>query len=148
VSAGALWATYLSTTDRANHFAAIESLSGGLGDVFGAWRMEHTPQPKKFPAIVLWGGPSNWLGLSFEQASMRYRDALLADGHFVVECIHGSGHTVPPIEAPEGDTGFRSLWRFMLDHPYDLRAGESPYLETGLPDVFPEWCRIAGAARE
>jgi hypothetical protein len=28
----------------------------------------------------------------------------------------------------------------MFDHPYTV--SESPYLEDGLPDVFPDWCRI------
>lgn len=27
------------------------------------------PQPNKFPAMVLWGGASDWLILSFDQAS-------------------------------------------------------------------------------
>lgn len=143
VSAGGLWVSYLSTTLAANYFAAIESLSGGLGGVLGVWQLEWVPQPRKFPAIVLWGGPADWLGLSFEEASIRYRDALLDDGHFVVECVHGSGHGVPPIEAPEGVTRFQMLWRFMLDHPYDLPAGASPYHQAGLPDSFAEWCRVA-----
>lgn len=144
VSAGALWLTYLATTDRANYFAAIEVLSGGLGDMLGVWRMEYQPQPRKYPAIVLWGGPTDWLALSFHEASMRLRDALLADDHFVIECTHTAGHAVPPVTPPPGDTRFRFLWRFMFDHPYGLGANESPYLTTGLPDVFPDWCRIAG----
>ena len=143
VSAGALWVTYLSTTERARHFAAMESLSGGLGEIPNVWQMQYQPQPNKFPAIVLWGGSSDWLVLNFERASMNYRDALRADGHFVVECIHNAGHAIPPIMAPPGsNTRFYSLWRFMLDHPYGIEAGESPYLTSGLPAGFPPWCRI------
>ncbi len=144
VSAGALWLTHLSTTDRVDHFAAVESLSGGLGEVLGVWEMAWTPQPHKFPALVLWGGVIDWLGLSFHEASLRYRDALIDDGHFVVTCTHDAGHAVPPIEAPaETQTRFLALWSFMLDHPYGTPPGHSPYFQTGLPDFFPDWCEIA-----
>lgn len=143
VSAGGLWATYLSTTERADHFAAFEILSGGLGDMLGVWRMEYAPTARKFPAIVLWGGMADWLGLDFNLASIRYRDALIDDDHFVVECIHDAGHGMPPVEVEEGETKFRMLWRFMLDHEYDLEPGASPYHEAGLPDVFEDWCRVA-----
>jgi len=144
VSAGGLWLTYLSTSDRADYFAAINVMSGGLGEVPFAWRMEYRPQAHKFPAIVLWGGPSDWLGLSFADASTRYRDALLADQHFVVQCVHSSGHEVPPVPSPaDGGTRFRPLWRFLLDHPYGLAPGASPYFAQGLPAGMPSWCTIA-----
>lgn len=142
VSAGALWATYVSTSDRANYLAAVETLSGGLGEVLGTWRMEYTSQPNKFPALVLWGGSRDWLGLSFNEASIRYRDALLADGHFVIECIHDAGHAMPPVEAAPGASRFNALWRFLLDHRYGLDPGDSPYRTSGLPADFPKWCRM------
>jgi hypothetical protein len=144
VSAGALWLTHLSTTERVNHLSSVVSLSGGLGNEYGVWRMEYAPQPHKFPALVLWGGPTDWLGLSFEEASTRYRDELVADDHFVVQCVHDAGHAMPPIDPPpDGGTRFRAIWRFLLDHPYGLLPGESPYLEDGLPPEVPEWCSIA-----
>lgn len=143
VSAGALWVTHVSTTSRAQYFAAFESLSGGLGEVGGAWRMDYAPQPNKFPTMVLWGGPNDRLVLSFDRASQRYRDALLADGHFVLACTHDAGHAMPPIMGPPGSTRFYALWRFMLDHPYGLPPGESPYKTTGLPPEMPSWCSIA-----
>jgi hypothetical protein len=145
VSAGALWVTYLSTTAEANRFAAIESLSGGLGeDPTGTWKINFVPQDNKFPAIVLWGGPFDWLIINFNQASQKYRDALLADHHFVVQCEHDAGHAIPPIPAPtDGGTRFVPLWQFMLDHPYGLPPGYSPYLQSGLPASFPPWCSIA-----
>ena len=143
VSAGGLWVTHVSTTPQAEYFAAFESLSGGLGELLGVWEMQWAPQPHKFPAIVLWGGDGDWLGLSFKDASLRYRDALRDDGHFVVQCVHTAGHAVPPIEAPgEMETRFRALWTFMLDHPYGTPAGWSPYLDAGLPEFFPQWCEI------
>jgi hypothetical protein len=145
VSAGALWVTYLSTQPNVSHFAGIESLSGGLGsDPFGAWKMPWVAQPNKFPALVLWGGPTDSLVVNFEAASKLYRDDLRKDNHFVVECTHDAGHAMPPIPEPtDGTTRFACLWRFMLDHPYGLLPGESPYTKTGLPPVFPSWCSIA-----
>ena len=58
-----------------------------------------------------------------------------------LECIHDSGHDVPPIEPPDPDTTkFWSLWQFMMDHPYG--TDPSPY-ENGLPAGFPDWCQVA-----
>ncbi len=144
VSAGGLWVTYMAMTPRVGYFAAVESLSGGLGDVAGVWHIDYHPQPNKFPAVVLWGGPTDWLGVNFERASMKLRDELIDDGHFVVTCTHMSGHAVPPIMAPPGGgTRFYSLWRFMLDHPFGTPPGFSPYQMSGLPSEFPDWCQIA-----
>lgn len=124
-------------------FAAIESLSGGLGEQAVVFRMEYTPQANKFPALVLWGGPSDWLGLSFQDASIRYRDELSRDGHFVVQCTHAAGHAIPPIPAPAGGgTRFRFLWQFMMDHTYGMAPGTSPWLTAGLPTTAPSWCSI------
>ena len=102
--------------------------------------MEFQPKPNKFPAIVLWGGAGDWLGISFADASVKFRNELRNDDHFVVECTHDQGHAVPPIEGPTpGDTKFWSLWQFMKDHPY---GAKSPYT-SGLPAGFPDWCSIA-----
>lgn len=140
VSAGALWLTHLMSTDRVDYLAAVESLSGGLGRVSGAWQMSFVPRPYKFPAIVLWGGPNDWLGLSFAEASEELRNELVADGHFVVTCTHDAGHAIPPIQPPPNSrTRFWSLWRFMLDHPYGV---PSPYQAEGLPSGFPPWCSL------
>lgn len=144
VSAGGLWVSYLSTTPHVKWLAAVESLSGGLGEEPIGFKMTYAPQPNKFPALVLWGGPSDWLGLSFQDASTRYRDALIADHHFVVTCTHDKGHAMPPIPSPgDGTTKFKPLWEFMLDHTYGLPAGTSPYQKTGLPKDMPSWCKIA-----
>jgi len=146
VSAGALWVTYLSTTTRANYFASIESLSGGLGEEPFVFKMEYKPQPNKFPALVLWGGASDWMLLNFDQASRNYRDALIADGHFVETCTHDKGHAMPPIAEPtDGSTKFKMLWQFFLDHPYGTPPGSSPYFASGLPASTPPWCKIASA---
>lgn len=144
VSAGALWLTWLSSTEVVDYLASVMSLSGGLGEAYGYWAMEFTPRERVFPAFVLNGGSGDWLGLDFHGASERYVEALQEDGHFVVACEHDAGHDMPPMEAPvEGGTKFHALWQFMLDHPYGTAAGTSPYDETGLPETYPEWCWIA-----
>lgn len=148
VSAGGLWLTYLSTTDRANFFGSVEVLSGGLGEVPFAWRMAYAPQANKFPAMVLWGGPTDFLGVNFDQASQRLRDELVRDQHFVLQCVHSMGHALPPIAAPPGGgTRFRALWQFFLDHPFGSEPGSSPYFAGGLPPDMPPWCAIASPRR-
>jgi len=146
VSAGALWLAHLTSTPRADHLASVVSLSGGLGrDPLGVWDMMFAPQAHKFPAIVLWGGlTDNLIIVDFAAASVRLRDALIDDGHFVVTCTHGAGHAVPPIDPPpDGGTRFRFLWRFMAEHPYGTPAGTSPWQAAGLPPEAPPWCAIA-----
>ncbi len=142
VSAGGLWLTFLSTTPRVNHLASIASLSGGLGQQRGVLAMHYEPQDNKFPALVLWGGPTDHFIIDFEQASMLYRDALRCDHHFAVQCIHDAGHAVPPLPVPDGGTRFESIWQFMLDHPYGLGPDQSPYLDGGLPGNLPSWCSV------
>jgi len=144
VSAGALWMTFVSTTERVDSLASVVSLSGGLGQVGSVWQMTYAPQANKYPAVVLWGGSTDWFIINFEASSERYRDELIADNHFVISCTHDSGHGVPPMEPPcEGCTRFGAIWQFFADHPYGLPAGYSPYQATGLPEGFPDWCEIA-----
>ncbi|MFZ9886034.1 MAG: hypothetical protein ACO3JL_00925 [Myxococcota bacterium] len=143
VSAGGLWVTYLMSSDRAERVASLETLSGGLGrDGLGVWEIEFQPSPHKYPALVLWGGSTDWLGINFEQASKRLRDALLENGHFVVTCTHDEGHAIPPVENTAGRTRFESLWSFLLDHPYGTTTSTTPY-QGGLPAVYPSWCGLA-----
>ena len=153
VSAGALWTSYAASQPIIDHFAAIMPLSGGLGSIAGTpWMMRFTPRANKFPALVLWGGPTDQLaiplggvnvGLDFNAASMRLRDALIADNHFVVTCTHNAGHAVPPLPQVPGVSRFNPLWQFFLDHPYGRAPRTSPYQATGLPMDMPPWCAIA-----
>ncbi|MDF1561906.1 MAG: hypothetical protein P1V51_02610 [Deltaproteobacteria bacterium] len=145
VSAGGLWLTYLSTLPAIDRFATVVPISGGLGaDPLGFWAMQYAPQANKFPAVVVWGGPTdNLVAVDFHAASQAYRDALIADGHFVVTCMHDAGHAVPPMDPPPGETMFHVLWTFMQDHPWGTPAGTSPYQATGLSAGWPDWCQIA-----
>lgn len=144
-SAGGLWTTYLSTTDKVDRVASILSISGGLGEVsLGiTWQITWAPKPNKFPALVVWGGATDWLAVNFDQASRRFRDALRADQHTVVTCMHNEGHKIPPFPAPtDGGTRFAAFWDFFHDHPYGLPPDTTPY-ETGLPSTFPSYCQLA-----
>lgn len=143
VSAGALWLTSLLTTTYAQRFASVAILSGGLGYVPNVVRLEYAPQPNKFPAVVVWGGPTDRLIVDFDDASRRLRDALVDDGHFVIACTHDRGHALPPLMAPAADEPRSAfVWRFFLDHPYGRAPATSPYLDAGLPPGAPSWCGI------
>lgn len=142
-SAGALWLTQISSTERVNHLATVVTISGGLGETdvepLDGLHMEFTPQANKFPAMLVVGHDDVFI-LNFTEATARYRDALLADGHFVIHCIHpDDGHVIPNFVPPQGMTKFWAAWRFMLDHPW----GTSPSPYTTLPVGFPDFCVIA-----
>lgn len=144
VSAGALF-TSLLAGGRGEYLSSILSLSGGVGGFIKNW----TSSPHQMPAMVLWGGQAdNCFGLmDFEATSHNLEAGLQDDGHFFIECVHNCGHSEPPMEVPEALTKFTSLWEFMLDHPYWLEPGDSPYLDGGIPPSIPEWCGIgAGSA--
>lgn len=158
VSAGALWTAQLAVA-RSERLSSIVSLSGGTGGFVRPW----STTAHRLPALVLWGGssdtyPSNVPIMNFEKASKDLGGALSAGGHFLVECTHNCGHSVPPFDAPPPGSGgllFDPLWRFVLDHPYWLAALESPYTGKPLPSFYPSWCgqqlgsatpRPAGAA--
>jgi hypothetical protein len=66
---------------------------------------------------------------------------LVTGGQFFVECVHNCGHSVPPFDPPMGESKFKPMWQFGLDHPFWLYPGESPY-ENGLPADMPDWCGI------
>jgi hypothetical protein len=145
VSAGALWTSQLAPR-RAGLIASFLSLSGGVGQA-GDWINPIMPwfgSTRAMPAVVLWGGPTDFCGVTFSVTSHYLENALDAEGHFYVECIHNCSHAEPPLVPPAGESKYSMLWQFMFDHPFWLRAGESPYQVTGLPANFPEWCGIGG----
>jgi hypothetical protein len=142
VSAGALWTSQLAG-GRGQYLSSIVSLSGGTGGLIKPF-----PNPeRRMPAIVLWGGPTdNCFGvMNFETASKDLEQNLASRGHFFLECVHNCGHAEPPIDAVDGLTSYASMWQFVLDHPYWIGAGESPYA-SGLPEIFPSWCAVGAAS--
>ena len=86
------------------------------------------------PVVVLWGGETdNCLGLlNFEQTSMNLEQELQKGEHFMVECIHNCGHAEPPFDS----NPVAPLIDFILQHPYWLEPGESPYR---WPDDAVKW---------
>jgi predicted esterase len=141
VSAGALWTSQLATL-RSERLSSMVSLSGGTGGIVRSW----STTPHRLPSLVLWGGasdmyPSNIPIMNFETASHDLEGALSTDGHFILECTHNCGHAVPPFDPPaSGALLFDPIWRFVLDHPYWLPAGKSPYAGKALPAAYPAWC--------
>lgn len=143
VSAGALWTGQLASL-RSGRLASMVSLSGGVGGIVRGW----TSSPHRVPALVLWGGandtyPSGVPIMNFQSASKSLLGSLGADGHYIVECTHNCGHTVPPFDVPAAGSGgfvFDPVWRFVLDHPYWLPPSKSPYGGKPLPPAYPAWC--------
>jgi hypothetical protein len=142
VSAGALFTDQLAG-GRGQHLSSILSLSGGVGGYVRPW----TQPDHKMSSLVLWGGPNDACGfsnisLNFEDASHNLETGLTSGGHFFLECIHNCGHAAPPLDVPAGTPAFAPLWQFVLDHPYWLPAGDSPYRSDGIPALLPTWCGI------
>lgn len=139
VSAGALFTSQLGGF-RGDYLSSIVVLSGGTG---GALIKPFANPEHRMPAVVLWGGPTDncFQVMNFEQTSKDLEKNLDARGHFFVECIHNCGHAEPPLDAAPGLSTYAPMWQFVLDHPYWLGAGESPYAE-GLPASMPGWCGV------
>ncbi len=145
-SAGALWTAQLAPR-RSTQISSMIVLSGGVGT--GAVALDPGTAVRAWPgeahavpAFVLWGGPSDFCFLLFQDTSRRLEGALASEGAFVEECIHNCMHSLPPFAAPPGGGQFDALWDFALSHPYWLEDGESPYQVTGLSAGTPEWCAI------
>jgi predicted esterase len=137
VSAGALWTAVLAG-GRGDYLSSFISLSGGTGGVIKPW----AKPAHKMPGIVLWGGPTDSCAglLSFESLSGTLEDELTSGGHFFLECIHNCGHSEPPLVG--AGSKYSGLWQFVLDHPFWLAPGESPYAGGAFPAGMPEWCGV------
>jgi hypothetical protein len=139
VSSGALFVDQLVSA-RSQYISSFESLSGGVGGIIKPWGH---PQ-HRVPGMVLWGGSGdNCMNLlSFDQGSQELETALQSDGNFFIECKHNCGHAEPPFDDNPGFSPYKPLWDFAFSHPYWLGAGQSPFLQDGLPNDFPSWCGI------
>jgi hypothetical protein len=84
--------------------------------------------------LLAWGGTADvYMGVvDFQEMSLAFSDSLRADGHFVAECNHGMGHTIPP-----GGTTWGHRWLFA----HEWGDEGSPFAQ-GLPAEFPEYCTI------
>ncbi len=147
VSAGALWTDQL-VGQRSQYLSSFLSLSGGVGTAQNTAIKPWTEPTHPIPSIVLWGGPNDICVLQqFQVLSQTLEQNLVKDGSFFVECIHNCGHAEPPFQPPSGYSTYAGLWQFVLDHPYWLPKGYSPYVSQGLPVSDPPWCGLgAGSA--
>lgn len=151
VSAGALFTDQLAQA-RSETLASFISLSGGTSaSVIRPWN----GAPRRLPGVVLWGGDGPptmdgnkdilgcvGLGMDFSVASRALETGMSEDGHFILECRHNCGHVEPPLEPLPGQSKYAGMWEFALNHPFWLPAGQSPFLENGLPAAMPPWCAI------
>jgi len=126
MSAGGLWSSYL-TVHEADWLASTAPLSGGSDSY------SYTTPASPIPVLLTWGGSSDLYGTySFEDASLYLSEALREDGHFVVECVHDDGHSLPP-------WGISYVWEFFEVHP---RGVDPEPWSGGLPSGYPSGCRI------
>lgn len=130
MSAGGLWTSYLGM-HRGDTLAALLPMSGGAEPV-----APYATPAADFPALLAHGGETDTWGNSqfsvdFHETTMRFADDLVADGHFVVVCDHGGGHTFPP-----QPTDLMAEW--LLPHAY---GDASPYASGDL-GALPSWCAV------
>ncbi|MSP25351.1 MAG: hypothetical protein EXR75_09340 [Myxococcales bacterium] len=126
MSAGGLQTTQMSYR-RSGYLASVVTYSGG---VLGTPSLQE--DNNKFPAMIFHGGASDQVIVGFQKLSEKYRDDLVAKGHFAFICDHGNGHKIP--------TDARtSVWQFFTDHPFG--TSPSPY-KSGLPATFPSYCAL------
>ncbi len=135
VSAGGLWTSYLGTV-RGQYLASDLTISGGHpSEIVGPWWPWNSPRP--FATLVMWGGPSDMLGIDFNAASLNLLADYTGSGHFILRCEHTGGHGVPP--AGDGDP-LKTAIHFVRNHPFWL-DGDSP-LDNGLPSYYPSYCVV------
>jgi predicted esterase len=129
-SAGALWSTWL-LMHRADQLAAAVLFSGGINS-FVKW-----VQPAyRLPVLVAWGGAKDLFSggiVNFAESAAALTKNLRENGHFVVSCNHGLGHSVPT-------SGPKWATDFLFQHTWS--DGSSP-LASVLSELYPSYCEIA-----
>ena len=128
MSAGGLWTSYL-TIHRSQNLAGTAIFSGGTKGVIA-----YSAPVDDIPVLALWGGPDDtYATLSFEEATAGMTESLLADGHFVINCDHGGGHTIPANPSSY-------FAPFFAAHPKGVTP--EPWA-AALPANYPDICWIA-----
>lgn len=126
MSAGGLMTTFLIAA-RSEQLAAAVPFSGGV------YSHAYISPADQIPVMLIWGGASDTYGtFSFDIANQDLSEGLQDDGHFVVECDHGGGHTIP---SGAGEMA----WMFMTDHPKGVDP--EPW-KNAVPAGAPDYCII------
>jgi predicted esterase len=89
-SSGALWSSWL-IMHRSSFIAAAVIWSGGTGKTANTY----TKPKRQMPVLMAWGGQNDNAFFSFDETTKAMSSALQSDGHYVVLCNHGLGHTIP-----------------------------------------------------
>ncbi len=143
-SQGALFSTRLVLL-RSDVLAGAALWSGGLGSSGGLLelvRFEYESPKRKVPVLAVAGGatdlwPNDQLPLvNFQTGTTELAEALRTDGHAVVECNHGLGHTIP-------SDGLQWGLPFLFGHEW-TRDGASTYFGAD-GKAFPKYCTMPAA---
>ncbi len=143
-SQGAIFSGRL-VMERADVLASAALWSGGLGSTGGiveVVRIPYATPSRKIPVLAVAGGvPDLWPNeqlplVNFQTGTDELSTGLLGDGHAVVACNHGLGHTIP------GD-GLTWGLEFMFAHVWTA-DGDSPYYGHD-GKGFPKYCTMPPA---
>jgi hypothetical protein len=140
VSAGGLWTAFLGQR-RGQYLASNLVISGGYPQEFAGTWWGWQPSPHRFASAVIWGGPTDKLGIDFHAASLNYLDHVRGDGHFVMTCEHTGGHGLPPLDDDGAGDPITAIVEFVVDHPY-WQDGTSWLEDEGIPAHWPSYCSL------
>ncbi len=131
-SMGALWSTYL-TMHRGDYLASAVVWSGGVHDDL---LFSYETPGRQLPVALAHGGAADTYNLGiavleFQDMVTNFANGLIGDGHFVVMCDHGSGHTIT------SNVASASL-QFLFAHTWDMDG--SPIEADGVGSLFPDNC--------
>jgi len=136
-SAGALMSTRL-LLDRSEYLASVVTFSGGTGvplreDLDPIITGYKTPA-STIPVLAIHGGETDSVTAvaAFMEMTLDMNDHLREDGHLVIECDHGRGHTVP-------FDPYAWALPFLFSHVIGV---ESPYVGDPLDSPWPSYCEM------
>jgi predicted esterase len=113
---------------------AREKVIAAAAPFSGGYLFKFPSTKNKFAEMVVWGGEADTaFAQNFNTFALALIPALKSDGHFVVQCNHGTGHKWPAAMTAAD-------WTF-LSH-FTLGETPAPFTEP-LPSVFPSYCSIA-----
>lgn len=127
-SAGSLFSSML-VVYRSEYLAAAAIFSGGVG------LFEYETPLYPIPVVISWGGTNDVVGgvVKFDGMTREMITKLRGDGHFVIGCNHGRGHTIP-------STAGTWAFPFLFDHTFG--DGKSPYVSEDKRKNFPAYCEF------